>query len=112
MAKKNIFAGFGLRSEFVNLIYRELMKRKFLTYADVLTLYYGRPEGYYNKMACNSEPIYKEEIVLIENDNHRIYSEVFDWSNVEQLRALTRCTCFFAGLSLKDPNLRRLLEIA
>lgn len=53
-----------------------------------------------------------EEIVLCERDYHRVYSEVFDWSNVEQLHALTRCTCFFIGLSMKDPNLRRLLEIA
>ena len=53
-----------------------------------------------------------EEIVLSEEDYHRVYSEVFDWSNVEQLHALTRCTCFFIGLSMKDPNLRRLLEIA
>ena len=51
-------------------------------------------------------------IVLTENSYHRVYSEVFDWSNVEQLHALTRCTCFFIGLSMKDPNLRRLLEIA
>ena len=53
-----------------------------------------------------------EDIVLTEYDYHRVYSEVFDWSNVEQLHALTRCTCFFIGLSLNDPNLRRLLEIA
>lgn len=53
-----------------------------------------------------------EDIVLTENDYHRVYSEVFDWSNVEQLHALSRCTCFFIGLSLNDPNLRRLLEIA
>lgn len=53
-----------------------------------------------------------EDVVLTENDYHRVYSEVFDWSNVEQLHALTRCTCFFIGLSLNDPNLRRLLEIA
>ena len=60
----------------------------------------------------NSEPGSQEEIVLTEDDYHRVYSEVFDWSNVEQLHALTRCTCFFIGLSLNDPNLRRLLEIA
>jgi len=53
-----------------------------------------------------------EDLILTENDYHRVYSEVFDWSNVEQLHALTRCTCYFIGLSLKDPNLRRLLEIA
>lgn len=53
-----------------------------------------------------------DEIILSEDDYHRVYSEVFDWSNVEQLHALTRCTCYFIGLSMKDPNLRRLLEIA
>ena len=55
MANKNIFAGFGLRTEFVNRIYNELMKRNFLTYADVLAAYYGRPQGYYNKISYNSE---------------------------------------------------------
>ena len=60
MPTKNIFAGFGLRSEFVNLIYSELMKRDFVSYADILALYCGRPKGYYTKMACNSEPGYGE----------------------------------------------------
>ena len=60
MPTKNIFAGFGVRSEFVNLIYNELMKREFVSYADVLALYCGRPKGYYTKMACNSEPGYGE----------------------------------------------------
>lgn len=60
MPIKNIFAGFGLRSEFVNLIYTELMKREFVSYADVLTSYYDRPKDYYNKIACNSEPGYGE----------------------------------------------------
>lgn len=54
----------------------------------------------------------KEGVVLSEPDYHHKYSEVYDWSNVEQLHALTRCTCFFIGLSMKDPNLRRLLDIA
>jgi hypothetical protein len=60
MPTKNIFAGFGVRSEFVNLIYNELMKREFVSYADVLALYCGRAKGYYNKIACNSEPGYGE----------------------------------------------------
>ena len=60
MPTKNIFAGFGVRSEFVNLIYMELMKRDFVSYADVLALYCGRPKGYYDKMACNIEPGYGE----------------------------------------------------
>jgi len=60
MTTKNIFAGFGLRTEFVNRIYSELMKRNFLTYADVLASYYGRPKGYYDKVSCNSEVGYGE----------------------------------------------------
>ena len=60
----------------------------------------------------NNDSNKSEGIVLGENNFHRVYSEVFDWSNVEQLHALTRCTCFFIGLSMKDPNLRRLLDIA
>lgn len=60
MSTKNIFAGFGVKSEFVNLIYKELMKHEYVSYADVLALYCRRPKGYYDKMACNSEPGYGE----------------------------------------------------
>jgi len=60
MPTKNIFAGFGARSEFVNLIYSELMKRDFVNYADILALYCDRPKGYYEKVACNSESGYGE----------------------------------------------------
>lgn len=60
MPNKNIFAGFGVRSEFVNLIYSELMKREFVSYADILALYCKRPKGYYEKKACNREPGYGE----------------------------------------------------
>ena len=60
MLTKNIFAGVGVRSQFVNMIYNELMKHKFVSYADILTLYYGRPEGYYKKYACKYEPGFGE----------------------------------------------------
>ena len=60
MATKNIFAGKSVRSEFVNLIYSELMKREFVSYADILALYCKRPKGYYEKKACNREPGYGE----------------------------------------------------
>lgn len=60
MPAKSIFAGFGVRSEFVNLIYMELMKREFVSYADILAIYCHRPKGYYDKMTCNNEPGYGE----------------------------------------------------
>lgn len=60
MLTKNIFAGNGTRPAFVNLIYMELMKRDFVSYADILALYWGRPKGFYTKMACSVEPGYGE----------------------------------------------------
>lgn len=60
MPTKNIFAGFGVRSKFIDLIYTELMKREFVSYADILALYCKRPKGYYDKKACNREPGYGE----------------------------------------------------
>ena len=60
MLTKNIFAGNGTRPAFVNLIYSQLMKRDFVSYADILALYWGRPKGFYTKMACSGEPGYGE----------------------------------------------------
>ena len=50
--------------------------------------------------------------ILSEKEYHKIYKESYHWSNVEQLHALDRNTCFFIGLSMTDPNLRRLLDIS
>lgn len=52
------------------------------------------------------------ELVLSEEEYHERYREVYDWSNVVQLHALDRTSCFFIGLSMKDPNLRRLLDFS
>lgn len=51
-------------------------------------------------------------IVLGEKEYHKIYQESYNWGNVEQLHALCRNICFFIGLSMKDPNLRRLIDIS
>ncbi len=56
MPTKNIFAGNGIRSEFVNLVYQMLMKREYVSYADVLSSYYNRPDDYYNTHSLSSEP--------------------------------------------------------
>jgi len=50
--------------------------------------------------------------VLSEREYHLLYANDFHWSNVEILRSLIRNTCFLVGLSMSDPNLRRLLDIA
>lgn len=51
-------------------------------------------------------------IILGEKEYHRIYQESYNWGNVEQLHALCRSVCFFIGLSMADPNLRRLIDIS
>ena len=51
-------------------------------------------------------------VVLSEEDYHGLYNDAFHWANIEQLHAFTQTTCIFVGLSLKDPSIRRLLDIA
>jgi hypothetical protein len=55
---------------------------------------------------------YERNVVLSEEDYHSLYRNAFHWANVEQLHALTQTICYFIGLSLKDPSLRRLLDIS
>jgi len=50
-------------------------------------------------------------LVFSEEGYHKIYSEPYHWSNLIQLTTLKETTCLMIGLSLTDPNLRRLLEI-
>ena len=60
MTTKNIFAGVGVRTTFVNILYDELMKREFVTLADVMCIKRGKPKGFYdnNPKATLSREIY------------------------------------------------------
>lgn len=80
-------------------------------------------ESVYDKTRTNQLPVYHvhgfiarngfhSEIVLGESEYHKIYQESYNWGNVEQLHALCRNTCLFIGLSMNDPNLRRLIDIS
>lgn len=53
-----------------------------------------------------------EWLVLTESAYHAEYESPFSWSNIVQLNAFRESTCAFVGLSMTDPNLRRLLEAA
>jgi hypothetical protein len=50
--------------------------------------------------------------VLAEQKYHQLYMQSSNWSNVDILHAFQRTTCIFIGMSMLDPNLRRLLEFA
>ena len=49
-----------MRAQFVNLIYQKLMKREYVTLADILCLHYGKEKDYYEKRTCSSEIGYGE----------------------------------------------------
>ena len=54
----------------------------------------------------------KSEIVFSEEAYHDMFLDPYSWSNIVQLNHLTETTCLFLGLSMTDPNLRRILEIS
>lgn len=61
MPTKNIFAGLGVKTTFVNIFYEQLMKREFVTLADVMCLKRGYPKGFYDhnlKRTLSGEKFY------------------------------------------------------
>ena len=48
MATKNIFAGTGIKTTFVNILYEQLMKREFVTLADIMCIKRKHPKGFYD----------------------------------------------------------------
>ncbi|MBP2659953.1 MAG: hypothetical protein H6Q69_2985 [Firmicutes bacterium] len=58
------------------------------------------------------ENLTKSLLVFSEEGYHKLFLEPYNWANITQLNYLINNTCLFIGLSMTDPNLRRLLEIA
>lgn len=52
------------------------------------------------------------EIVFSEDAYHTQFLDPYSWSNLIQLNKLSQNVCLLMGLSLSDPNLRRLLDVA
>lgn len=51
-------------------------------------------------------------LVFSEEGYHKLMLEPYHWANMIQLNFMMNNTCIFVGLSMTDPNMRRLLEIA
>ncbi|MDT8719038.1 SIR2 family protein [Clostridium sp. 19966] len=51
-------------------------------------------------------------LVFSEAGYHSLILDPYNWANIVQLNYLRENTCLFIGMSMTDPNLRRLLDIA
>lgn len=60
MSTKNIFTGVSVRSSYVSIIYEELMKREFVSYADVLSKYLDNYKIDFNKKMLNTGKGYSQ----------------------------------------------------
>lgn len=65
------------------------------------------PHGY---LPFGGGPITK--IILAENDYQQEATEPYSWANLIQTQFFSNSLCIFIGVSMTDPNLRRLLRVS
>jgi hypothetical protein len=53
----------------------------------------------------------ERRLVFSEDEYHEEYSDPYRWSNMTQMSLLGRHVGLFVGLSLEDPNIRRLIDV-
>lgn len=78
--------------------------------ADELGIYHVH--GFLPQKKENYDNLAKSLLVFSEEGYHRLMLEPYNWANISQLNYMINNTCLFIGLSMTDPNMRRLLEVA
>lgn len=78
--------------------------------AEQLPIYHAH--GFLPEDNMKYKNVDRAPFVFTEDGYHKMYSEPYHWSNLVQLNSLRENTCLMIGLSMTDPNLRRLLDIA
>ncbi len=77
---------------------------------DELPIYHVH--GFLPQNTVKYEGLEKSTLVFSEEGYHQIYTDAYHWSNLVQLANLRENNCLMIGLSMTDPNLRRLLDIS
>ncbi|WP_421722024.1 SIR2 family protein [Alloalcanivorax xenomutans] len=92
------------------LAFRSIFEEIDLAGPEELPIYHVH--GFFPEDRDNYPSIEKATLVFSEEGYHQIYGDAYHWSNLIQLNSLKENACLMVGLSLTDPNLRRLLEIS
>jgi hypothetical protein len=77
---------------------------------DELPIYHVH--GFLPEDSSKYDSLDQSTLVFSEEGYHQIYSDSYHWSNLVQLNNLREYHCLMVGLSMTDPNLRRLLDIS
>ena len=90
--------------------YHSIYGEGMISDADELGIYHVH--GFLPQEKENYENLTKSLLVFSEEGYHKLMLEPYNWANISQLNYMINNTCLFIGLSITDPNMRRLLEIA
>lgn len=90
--------------------YRTIFEEHSIAETEELPIYHVH--GFLPEKRTEYANIDQSTLVFSEEGYHQIYRDAYHWSNLIQLNSLKDTSCLMVGLSLTDPNLRRLLEIS
>lgn len=93
-----------------DISHRAVFREAEIPSKDELGIYHVH--GFLPRNNNNYEGLSKSLLVFSEEGYHNLMLDPYNWSNLVQLNYLRENTCLLIGLSLTDPNLRRLLDIA
>ncbi|MCD1261993.1 SIR2 family protein [Paenibacillus athensensis] len=68
--------------------------------------------GYLPQHESKHDDLEENLIVFSEQAYHTVYTDAYSWSNITQMHILKENICLFIGLSMSDPNMRRILDIS
>lgn len=93
-----------------NIHYHSLYSEMDYTTPDELGIYHVH--GFLPRNPEEYEQLSEGLLVFSEDGYHNLYNDPYSWANITQLNFLRENTTLMIGLSLNDPNLRRLLAIS